>query len=166
MKRLLLAFAIGAAALSAPASAQVSVSIGQPGFYGRLDIGGFPSPALLFPEPVMIQPVPMGRPPLYLRVPPGHSRHWSKYCHHYRACGERVYFVDDGWYNREYAPRYREQHGHDRREFREERRDDRRDYRAERRDDRRDYREDRRDDRRDDRRGGGDHGHGHGHGRD
>lgn len=72
MKRFLIAATLAAAALSAslPATAQVSVSIGQPGFYGRLDIGGFPTPALLFPEPVMIQRVPSGRPPLYLRVPP------------------------------------------------------------------------------------------------
>jgi len=166
MKRLLLALTLGAAVFSAPASAQVSVSIGQPGFYGRIDIGGFPEPALLFPQPVMIQRVPMGRPPLYLRVPPGHARHWSRYCGRYQACGERVYFVRDDWYNSEYAPRYREQHGRpefreerrdDRRDFREERHDDRRDFRDERRDDRRDFRDERRDDRRDDR------GHGHGH---
>lgn len=175
MKRLLLALTLGAAVLSTPASAQVSVSIGQPGFYGRLDIGGFPPPPLLFPQPIMVQPVPMGRPPLYLRVPPGHARHWSKHCHKYHACGERVYFVQDDWYNREYAPRYRERHGHDRREFREERRDDRRDYRddrrdyrEERRDDRRDYREERRDDRRDYRgdEQHGNRGEGHGRGRD
>lgn len=168
MKRLLLAAALGAAALSAPASAQVSISIGQPGFYGRLDIGGFPAPALLFPQPVMIQRVPVGRPPLYLRVPPGHAKHWGKYCGRYRACGERVYFVRDDWYTNEYAPRYREQHFDNRHEFREERRDDRRDFREDRRDDRRDFREERRDDRRDfrDDRRGGDHGHGHGHGRD
>jgi hypothetical protein len=166
MKRFLLALslAIGAVTLSAPASAQVSVSVGQPGFYGRLDIGGFPAPPLLFPQPMMIQPVPMGRPPLYLRVPPGHSRHWEKHCHRYHACGERVYFVQDNWYSREYAPRYREEHGG----YREPRYDgyrggDRRDFREERRDDRRDYRHDQRDDRRGGD-GGGDHGHGHGHG--
>ncbi|MCB4360589.1 hypothetical protein [Quatrionicoccus australiensis] len=162
MKRLLLALTLGAAVFSAPATAQVSVSIGQPGFYGRIDIGGFPEPALLFPQPVMIQRVPVGRPPLYLRVPPGHANHWGKYCGRYRACGERVYFVRDDWYSNEYAPRYREQHGHSRQEYRHERRDDRRDYREDRRDDRRDFREDRRDDRR----GGGDHGHGKGHGHD
>lgn len=88
----------------------VSISVGQPGFYGRLDLGGYPPPVLLYPQPVVIEPVPMDRPPLYLRVPPGHAKHWAKHCHEYRACGERVYFVDDGWYTREYAPRYREWH--------------------------------------------------------
>lgn len=150
MKRFLLAATVIAASLSAPAHAAdvgVSVSIGQPGFYGRLDIGGFPAPALLYPQPVMIQPVPMGRPPLYLRVPPGHAKHWNKHCHEYRACGERVYFVRDDWYEREYIPRYQERHGHgDRGDY----------YRG---DDRRDYR-----DRGDYGRGDGDRGHGHGHG--
>ena len=52
----------------------------------------------------------MNRPPIYLRVPPGHAKHWSKHCREYNACGERVFFVQDNWYNREYVPRYQEQH--------------------------------------------------------
>ena len=163
MKRFFIAAAIAAAALtSAPASAQISVNIGQPGFYGRLDIGGFAPPPLLFAEPMMIQRVPVGRPPLYLRVPEGHARHWGKHCHRYRACGERVYFVQDSWYQQEYAPRYQERHihrSHDRHEYRDNyRRDDRHDYR-------RDYRDDRRGEDRG--RGRGDeHRHGRGHDRD
>jgi hypothetical protein len=58
-----------------------------------------------------IERVPMDRPPIYLRVPPGHAKHWSKHCREYNACGERVFFVQDNWYNREYAPRYQENHG-------------------------------------------------------
>lgn len=160
MKRILIALSTVAATLSAPAFATdvgVSVSIGQPGFYGQIDIGGFPRPALLYPQPVMIERVPVGRPPLYLRVPPGHAKHWDKHCHEYRACGERVYFVRDDWYNREYVPRYRERHG-DRDNYREERRE--RYERDERRGD--DWRGD---DRRGDRDGDRGHGHGHGHGR-
>jgi hypothetical protein len=160
MKRILMAItmSIAAATLSAPAAAQISVNIGQPGFYGRLDIGGFPPPPLLYPEPMMIQRVPVGRPPLYLRVPPGHARHWGKHCHRYRACGERVYFVQDNWYQQEYAPRYRERHGH-----REHRHDGYRD------DHRRHERHDRHDGYRGDDRGRGwdnDRGHRHEHGRD
>lgn len=161
MKRILMAMAmtIAAATLSAPAFAQVSVNIGQPGFYGRIDIGGFPPPPLLYPEPRMIHRVPVSRPPLYLHVPPGHARDWRRHCRHYGACGERVYFVQDNWYRDEYAPRYRERHGH--RDRHDGYRDDHR------RDHRNDYRDDHRGrDRHDDRgRGRGDD-RGHGHGRD
>jgi hypothetical protein len=52
----------------------------------------------------------MNRPPVYLRVPPGHAKHWDKHCYEYRACGERVLFVRDDWYEREYVPRYQEKH--------------------------------------------------------
>lgn len=117
MKRLLIAAPLLAAACYGQAYAAdvgVSVNIGQPGFYGRIDIGDFPRPALLYPQPVMIEQVPYGRPPVYLRVPPGHAKHWGKYCYKYRACGEQVYFVRDDWYQREYVPRYRERHGGDR----------------------------------------------------
>lgn len=160
MKRIFAAAAIVAATLAAPAQASnvgVSVSIGQPGFYGHLDIGGYPEPVLLFPEPIIIGRPATFREPIYLRVPPGHAKNWPKYCHRYRACGERVYFVRDDWYQNEYAPRYREKHGHgydrrdNRRDDRYERRDDRRDDRRDIRSDRRDDRNDRRDDRRDDR---------------
>jgi len=72
----------------------------------------------------------MDRPPIYLHVPPGHAKNWRNHCHEYNACGERVFFVQNDWYNREYIPRYQEQH----RDRQEDRRDDRRD---ERRDDRR-----------------------------
>lgn len=158
MKHILMAMAmtIAAATLSTPASAQVSINIGQPGFYGRLDIGGFPPPPLLFPEPMMIQRVPVSRPPLYLRVPPGHARDWRRHCRHYGACGERVYFVQDNWYRHEYAPRYQERHIH-RDRGRDGYRDD---YR---RHERRDHRDDHRGDDRG--RGRGDD-HGRGHGRD
>ncbi len=109
----------------------VSVSIGQPGFYGRLDIGDFPPPQVIYRQPVIVERVPMERPPIYLHVPPGHARHWSRHCQEYRACGERVYFVQDNWYNREYVPRYQERHRDHRNDGRRDdhRHDnDRRDY--------------------------------------
>lgn len=113
---------VAAIAASAPASATdvgVSVAVGQPGFYGRLDIGGYPPPVLIYPQPLVIVPGPVSGPPVYLRVPPGHAKHWSKHCHRYDACGERVYFVQDGWYSREYVPRYRERYyEHDRDAYR------------------------------------------------
>ena len=87
-----------------------SLNIGQPGFYGRLDIGNYPQPRVLYRQPMVIERrVPMDRPPIYLRVPPGHAKKWSKHCQEYNACGERVLFVQDSWYKRDYMPRYQEQ---------------------------------------------------------
>ncbi len=114
MKRFLLVTALAAVPMPTfAADVGVSISVGQPGFYGHIDIGDVPRPVLVYPQPVVIQPVPVGvvRQPLYLHVPPGHAKHWRKHCHEYNACGEPVYFVDDGWYNDVYVPHYRERHG-------------------------------------------------------
>jgi len=94
----------------------VSVSVGEPGFYGRVDIGNFPQPQVIYPQPVVIQrvPVAVAPQPIYLRVPPGHAKNWRKHCHKYDACGQPVYFVRDDWYNNVYVPRYREEHEHER----------------------------------------------------
>ena len=111
MKRLLFAAALAAATVPALATdVGVSVSIGQPGFYGRLDIGGYPQPQVIYRRPIVVEGMPVDRPPVYLRVPPGHAKHWRKHCREYNACGERVYFVKDNWYEREYVPRYQEHH--------------------------------------------------------
>ena len=92
------------------ATSAVSVTLGQPGFYGHIDIGDAPTPLLIYPEPIVIRPVPMAVPlaPIYLRVPHGHERHWHKHCYRYNACGRPVYFVQDHWYNNVYVPYYRE----------------------------------------------------------
>jgi len=139
MKKILIA--LGLAAASVHAMAGVSVSVSQPGVYGRVDIGHVPQPpVLLYPEPVIIAPpqVVVERRPIYLHVPPGHSRNWRHHCARYNACGQPVYFVREDWYQRHYRPAYYRDHRDDRREWREERRE---------------WREERRD-----------HGHGHGHG--
>ena len=151
MKRILILAAAAAAVLGITATSAlaadvgVSINIGQPGFYGRLDIGDYPPPQVIYRQPVIIERSYDERPPVYMRVPPGHAKHWSKHCHKYNACGERVYFVQDGWYNREYVPRYQEQH-REHHEDREERGDDRHG----------DHENDRHGD-------GHDHGHGHDH---
>ncbi len=91
MKRLLFAAALAAATVPALATdVGVSVSIGQPGFYGRLDIGGYPQPQVIYRRPIVVERMPVDRPPVYLRVPPGHAKHWRKHCREYNACGERV----------------------------------------------------------------------------
>ncbi len=115
MKRLYFAAALVAITASTPALAAnvgVSIGIGEPGFYGQIDIGNAPRPALVYPQPVIIQPGPVGVvvEPLYLRVPPGHAKNWRRYCARYNACGRPVYFVQDRWYNNVYVPHYRREH--------------------------------------------------------
>jgi hypothetical protein len=90
----------------------VSVTVGHPGFYGRIDISDYPypQPRVIYHQPRMIERVYIEREPIYLRVPPGHARNWRKHCYKYHACDERVYFVQDNWYHREYVPHYREYH--------------------------------------------------------
>ena len=102
-------------AASAAASAQpqvgVSVSVNQPGVYGRIDIGGLPPaappPVLVYPQPVVIVPGPVAvhQRPIYLHVPPGHEMHWAQHCARYNACGQPVYFVRDDWYRTHYVRR-------------------------------------------------------------
>lgn len=105
MKRIVttLAAVLLAAGAAQATDVGVSVSISQPGVYGRIDIGRFPQPVVVNPQPVIIaqprvvvaQPVP----PMYLWVPPGHQKNWGKHCHRYNACGAPVYFVREDWYH-------------------------------------------------------------------
>ena len=109
MTRFVLTIMLSALAIPAlAADVGVSISVGQPGFYGRLDIGNYPPPVLIYPQPVVVVPVAVGlvHQPLYLRVPPGHQKNWRKYCKRYEACSHPVYFVQDGWYNTVYVPQY------------------------------------------------------------
>ena len=150
MKKLLVALALTTAvATAAPAFADVGISlrVGEPGFYGQLDIGDvyYGRPRLIYSEPVVIERRYRSSAPIYLVVPPGHARRWKDYCGRYNACGRPVYFVRDDWYRNVYAPRYRERHfhdwhdhdrhnhgrndPHDRHNWRDDRRDDRHDHR-------------------------------------
>jgi hypothetical protein len=107
MKRFLFAMALATATVSAfAADVGVSVSVGQPGFYGRIDIGNAPQPRLIFAEPIVIQRPHVVRQPIYLHVPPGHEKNWRKHCRKYNACGQPVYFVENNWYNEVYVPHY------------------------------------------------------------
>lgn len=97
MKRIQqLAIALGTAlcGLAQAADVGVSVSVSQPGFYGRVEIGDR-QPVLVYPQPVIIHPGPVTRVqrPIYMHVPPGHYKRWDRYCARYRACGQPVYFV-------------------------------------------------------------------------
>jgi hypothetical protein len=154
-RSLFLGAALLAAAVPALAQTNVSISVGQPGFYGRLDLGDFGPPPVVYTEqPVIVREVRHVRSEtVYLRVPPGHRKHWSRYCGRYDACARPVMFVREDWYTNTYAPRYRERH-HGHPEVREVRYEERRD------DDDHDDRDDKHDkhDKHDR------HGHGHGRG--
>jgi hypothetical protein len=124
MKRILYAAALATITASAfAADVGVSITIGQPGYYGRLDIDGYPPPQVIYREPRVIYRSAMQHQPIYLHVAPGHQKNWRKHCREYNACGERVYFVRGDWYEHEYIPHYQKRH-HDRRD---DRRDDHRD---------------------------------------
>ena len=111
MKVLVLAAAAAVVAPAFAAGVGVSVTVGQPGFYGRIDIGTFPQPVVIYPQPVVVYPAvgPVPR-PIYLHVPPGHARDWRKHCAKYQACGQPVYFVQETWYHDVYLPHYRERY--------------------------------------------------------
>ena len=153
LKPLLLCGALALVAMpSFAADVGVSINLGEPGFFGQINIGNVPPPAMIYAQPVLVERAPeyADAPPIYLHVPPGHEKHWDRHCREYNACGRRVYFVRDDWYQNEYVPRYRRDGGRDYNEHRDDR----------------DRHHDRRDDRDDDRgHHGGDHGdHDHEHG--
>ena len=110
MRKICLSLAMAATALTtlpALAATDVAVSIGisQPGVYGRIDIGRVPvAPVLVYPQPVVIVPGPVTvvQRPIYLHVPPGQAKNWRKHCGAYNACGQPVYFVQEGWYQSHY----------------------------------------------------------------
>ena len=146
MKNSLLAIALAAAAVSAYAGVNVNVNlglptvvvgapvvaVGEPNFYGSIDVGMAP------PPPGMYTPAPgvtfaVGVTPLYLHVPVGHMHDWRRHCGYYNACGRPVYFVNDNWYRNTYAPRYRNEHAMHQEEHHEH--DDHRDHHDDRHDD-------------------------------
>ena len=123
MRKIYLALMLAAAAAPAlAADVGVSVSVNQPGVYGRIDIGQAPvPPVVVYRQPMIIAPAPVAvqaPPPIYLHVPPGHSRNWRRYCGRYNACGQPVYFVREDWYQRHYHRgddhRGNDHHGHGR----------------------------------------------------
>jgi hypothetical protein len=142
MKQLLFAVAITSMTFSASvlgADVGVSVSIGEPGFFGRIDVGDAPAPRFINRSPVIgiRGPGEALPPPIYLHVRPGHERNWRRHCREYDACGQPVYFVRDDWYNNTYVPHYRERH-----RDHADSRDEHRDHRDEHHDGRQDHRDD------------------------
>ena len=111
MKKLLAALALVSAAYVASANAAdvgVSITVGQPGFYGQLDIGNYNygPPQVVYRQPVLVERRNWYPAPVYVRVPPYQYGNWRRYCGLYGACARPVYFVRDDWYRNVYAPRY------------------------------------------------------------
>lgn len=105
------------AAASAGTNVGVSIGINQPGAYGRIDIGNYPSPPpIVHAQPVVIVPTPVAvyQQPIYLYVPRGHQRNWRKHCRHYGACGQPVYFVQERWVHEHHHRRHHDDDDDDR----------------------------------------------------
>ena len=102
MKTLALLTLAAAAVLPAHAATSVGISIGinAPGQYGRIDINNYPQPVLINQQALIYAPSPVAvyQRPIYLYVPQVHQTSWGRYCGRYSACGQPVYFVQDGWY--------------------------------------------------------------------
>lgn len=91
------------------ADADIPVALGQPGFYGRIELGDdAPRPRLDFAQARLVERVATYEDPIYLHVRPGQARDWPRHCREYNACGRHVYFVNDVWYNTVYVPHYRD----------------------------------------------------------
>jgi len=113
----LIALAVAGVSSFAGTNVGVSVSVNQPGVYGRIDIGNAPPPIVINPQPIIIQQpaaVVVERRPIYLRVPPGHQKNWGRYCGQYAACGQPVYFVREDWYQEHWRREHEHDHDHDR----------------------------------------------------
>jgi hypothetical protein len=82
--------------------------LGEPG-YGQIDIHKFPKPDVVNPDPVVVRSVDgsVAGEPVYLRVPPEHAKNWRKHCQKYNACDQRVYFIEETWYNKVYMQEMR-----------------------------------------------------------
>jgi hypothetical protein len=121
MKRLLLAALCAATPLFGMAQVNVGVNlnIGDPNFYGQVDLDQGVAPPVIYNTPVAVQPAPPGvyYPPVYLRVPPIYVQNWPQYCYYYNACNMPVFFVQENWYLTVYAPMYRSRYPYGHRGF-------------------------------------------------
>jgi len=110
---LLAASALLATGAWAETSVGVSIGINQPGVYGRIDIGNYPAPVVVYAQPIVIAPPRVAMRPVYLYVPPGHQKNWAKHCSRYDACGRPVYFVKESWVRERYDEEHSHGHGSD-----------------------------------------------------
>ncbi len=140
----LLAGSLGVAFGSAALAAGVTVQVGEPGYYGRLELGDAPKPVLISPNPIVIERQHVVEQPTYVFVPADQRNDWANYCARYEACGRPVYFVEERWYNDVYVPHYRSRHEirkDAKEEYRDDKRDAKREYKDAKREAKRDYKD-------------------------
>lgn len=93
----------------------ISIGIGGPGQYGRIDINNYPQPQVVMPQPVLVLPSPVAvvRQPIYLYVPPAHRDDWAHQCGRYNACAQPVYFVREDWVRQQRRGHWKDEGRHD-----------------------------------------------------
>jgi hypothetical protein len=114
MKKVFAALALISTAFAASTQAAdvgLAITVGQPGFYGQLDMGRVGPPQVVYRQPVVVERRFWNPAPMYVRVPQYQYGNWRSYCGRYNACGRPVYFVRDDWYRNVYSPRYHRVHG-------------------------------------------------------
>lgn len=133
---------------TAALAADVVVKVGEPGYFGRIEVLDAPKPVLISTEPVIIQRERMINEPTYVYVPADQRTNWAANCSKYEACGRPVYFVEDRWYNDVYVPHYKSRHqmkSEAKAEFKDEKREAKRDYKDAKEEAKRDYKDAKRD---------------------
>jgi hypothetical protein len=103
---LMMLLVVTATALGAESGA--TLKPGQPGYYGRIEIGDVPHPDLISFKPLVIRPASGATRPVYMHVPAAQVKDWAKHCGKYQACDQSVFFVKTQWYNTVYVPYHRE----------------------------------------------------------
>lgn len=85
-----------------------AVPVGDPGYYGQVDVINT-APPVVYATALIVQVPPPGviYSPVYLRVPTYYYQNWPQYCGFYNACFYPVFFVQEVWYANVYAPWYR-----------------------------------------------------------
>lgn len=110
---ILLLFSVGVVAPSDVNAQVLTISYGEPGWYGRLELGpDYPRPQRVYGELRLGKRfVTSHRLPVeFYHVPRIHYLRWGEFCRLYHACNKPVYFVTNRWYNTTYSPAYLKKH--------------------------------------------------------
>jgi len=92
-----------------PLPGPTTAPVGDPAYYGQVDLVNNTVPPTVYATPVVAQPAPPGvyYQPVYMRVPAVYYQNWPQYCGYYNACFYPVFFVQESWYVGFYSPWYR-----------------------------------------------------------